>query len=131
MASTPVFINEALIGLVRVASAYTTIDGAVPASLTVLCDGGTTGARVLEIDAQCAATSAAGLINIFLSIDNGVSYYLFDQIAIAAATVSPTVKGNRNSATYQNLLLKDSTHKIAVATTIAQAVNVIALGGKL
>ena len=130
MANNPQFVSAPVIGSARVASAYTTIDAASEGSLAVLVTGAADGTRVLEIVAQAQATAAAAIINVFLSTDGGTTYFLFDQISISAATPSATVKANRNSAVYQNLVLA-SGDKLAVATTIAQATAVHALGGDL
>jgi hypothetical protein len=129
MATSPAFIATAVIGSVNVSTANTAIDGS--GTITALLTGAATGTRVLEIDAQCAASSAAALVNVFLSTDSGTTWRLFDQISISAATVSNTVKANRNTTTYANLVLKDATHRLGVTTTISQSTNVIVLGGDL
>jgi hypothetical protein len=129
MATNPSFIATPVVASVSVATANTAIDGS--GTITTLVTGAATGTRVLEINAQCAATSAAALVNVFVSVDSGTTWRLFDQISITAATVSTTVKANRNSATYANLVLKDATQRLGVTTTISQATNVIALGGDL
>ena len=129
MATSPAFIATPRLTAVNVSSANTAIDGS--GVITELIAGVAAGTRVLEIDAQCAATSAAALINIFLSSDSGVTWRLFDQIAITAATVSNTVKANRNIATYSNLILPGTAYRLGVTTTIAQSTNVIAMAGDL
>lgn len=108
-------------------SANTAIDGS--GTITDLLTGVAAGTRVLEIDAQCSATSAAALINLFLY--DGSGWHLFDQIAITAATVSTTVKGNRNFSTYTNLVLPSASWKVGCTTTIAQATRVFVLGADL
>jgi hypothetical protein len=129
MAATPSFIETPRLATVNLATANTAIDGT--GTITSLISGVSTGTRILEIDAQCAATSAAALINIFITTDSGSTWRLFDQIAITAATVSNTVKGNRNIATYANLVLPNTSTSLGVTTTISQSTNVIALGGDL
>ena len=66
---------------------------------------------------------------IFLTLDAGTTWTLFDQIAVTAATSSATVKANRNLATYSNLILPDTNARLGCATTVAQLTKVIALGG--
>lgn len=129
MASSPSFISTPRIGIASVSSANTAIDGT--GTITSLIAGVAAGTRVLEIVAQCSATSAAALINLFLSADTGSTWTLFDQITISAATVSNTVKGNRAFTTYTNLILPSTAHIIGCTTTIAQATRVYALGGDL
>jgi hypothetical protein len=129
MATAPAFISTPRTASVSLSSANTNIDGT--GTITSLISGVAAGTRVLEIDVQCSATSAAALVNLFLTTDGGTTWRLFDQIAITAATVSNTVKGNRNTATYQNLILPNTSTQIGVTTTIAQATQVFALGGDL
>ena len=83
MATSPSFIGTAAIGSVNVATANTAIDGS--GTITTLLTGASTGTRVLEVVAQCAASSAAARVNLFLTVDSGTTWRLFDQIAIAAA----------------------------------------------
>lgn len=129
MASTPAFVSTPRLTSVSLSSANTAIDGS--GTITSLISGVAAGTRVLEIAAQCSATSAAALVNVFISADSGSTWKLFDQITISAATVSTTVKGNRNTATYQNLILPGTAYSIGVTTTIAQATQVHALAGDL
>jgi hypothetical protein len=129
MATNPSFIGTSRLTTVNVATANTAIDGT--GTITSLITGAATGTRILEIDAQCAATSAAALVNIFITTDSGSTWRLFDQITITAATSSNTVKANRNIATYANLVLPDTAARLGVTTTISQSTNVIALGGDL
>lgn len=129
MATNPAFIATPRVGVAALSAANTAIDGS--GTITSLITGGASGTRVLEIDVQCAATSAAALVNVFLSADSGSTWTLFDQIAVAAATASNTVKGNRNSATYQNLVLPSATYQLGVTTSIAQVTKVYAFGGNL
>lgn len=127
MAATPAFITTPRVSVASLSTANTAIDGT--GVITTLIVGAATGTRILEIDTQCAATSAAALVNIFLSTDGGTTWNLFDQITVTAATVSNTVKANRNLATYANLILPDANARLGCTSTIAQATKVIALGG--
>lgn len=129
MAANPNFISNAQLTSVNVATANTAIDGT--GTIATLVTGVAAGTRVMEIDAQCAATSVAGLVNIFLSTDSGSTWRLFDQITISAASSSTTVKANRNFTTYLNLVLPSAAHRLGVTTTISQSTNVFALCGDL
>jgi hypothetical protein len=127
MATTPAFIGTPRLAVASLSAANTALDGT--GTITSLITGAATGTRVLEINTQCSATSAAALVNIFVSSDSGSTWTLFDQITVTAATSSNTVKANRQFATYTNLILPDATYRIGVTTTIAQATRVWALGG--
>lgn len=129
MATSPAFVSTPRLTSASLSAANTAIDGS--GTITSLISGVAAGTRVLEIDTQCSATSAAALVNLFISADSGTTWVLFDQIAITAATSSTTVKANRNSATYQNLILPGTAYSIGCTTTIAQATKVHALAGDL
>jgi hypothetical protein len=129
MAQAPAFISTPRLTSASISAANTAIDGT--GTITSLMTGVAAGTRVLEVDVQCSATSAAALVNLFISTNSGTSWSLFDQIAVTAATVSTTVKGNRNTATYTNLILPSASAQLGVTTTIAQATQVFALGGDL
>ena len=131
MATSPAYIGSAgyTIDAASVSTANTAIDGT--GTITALATGTANGKRILEIVTQCAATSAAANVNIFYSSDSGTTWKLFDQITVTAATSSNTVKANRNSAGYDNLVLTGTTQRLGCTTTISQATCVYALGGDL
>jgi len=129
MATSPAFVSTPRIGRANLSTANTAINGT--GTIETLLIGVAAGTRVLEINTQCSATSAAALVNIFLSLDSGTTWSLFDQVTISAATSSNTVKANRNLATYINLVLPDANVRLGCATTISQATQVWALAADL
>ena len=131
MATSPAYIGSAgyTIDQASLSTANTAIDGT--GTITPLSTGTVNGKRILEIIPQCRGTSAIALVNIFYSNDSGTTWALWDQITIAAATSSNTVKANRNSLGYDNLVLTGTNQRLGCTTTIAQATNVYALGGDL
>jgi hypothetical protein len=129
MALNPAFISNPRLTAANVSTANTAIDGT--GTITTLIAGVAAGTRVLEIDVQCAATTTAANVNIFISSDGGSTYRLFDQISVSAATPSATVKANRNVTAYTNLVLPSTSHVLGVTTSVSQSTNVIALGGDL
>lgn len=129
MASSPAFVGTGRIGAVNVATANTATDGT--GTITSLITGVAAGTRVLEIDVKCAATSAAAVVNIFLSSDGGSTWKIIDSIAVSAVTQSTTVAGFEGYAVYTNLILPSTSHVLGCTTTISQSTNVIALGGDL
>ena len=130
MAAVPTFTSTPRLAVVTVSSAVTARTGVTP---TELIAGVAAGTKVNEIVAQVAVTGAstAALASIWITTDNGSNWYLLDEITLAAATASASVKATRNTATYSNLVLVGSTHKIGVTTTVAQAVHVTAMAGDL
>lgn len=129
MATAPAFISTPRIESVNVATANTNKDGT--GTITALIQGAATGTRVLEIVAKASVTTAAATVGIFLSVDSGTTWRLFDEIVVSAVTSSSTATSYRLSKAYTNLLLKDSTQRIGVTTTISQSTNVMAFGGDL
>lgn len=128
MATSPVFAVTPRIGMAQVSVANTNYDG-VTGTYVDLIVGASTGTRIAEIVTQAAATTTAGMVRLFIT--NGVTTRMFDEISIAAATVSATVKGARVSTTYNNLILPNENWKIIACTHNAVAINVWALGADL
>lgn len=130
MAINPSFISAPRIGRASLSTANTNTDGT--GTITDLLQGVAAGTRVLEIVTQATGTSVAALVNLFLW--DGTSWSLFDQVTVTAATGSTTVKGNRLSTVYQNLVLPNATFKLGCSISVAPTsgtVQVTALGGDL
>lgn len=127
MAAEPVFAVTPRIGAVNVATANASRDGT--GTVATLITGASTGTRVAEIVCQARATTTAGMVRIFLY--DGTTYRFFDEVSIAAATVSASVKGTRVSTSYANLVLPSASWSIVVSTHNAESIDVIALGADL
>jgi hypothetical protein len=127
MAASPVFAVTPRIGATSVATADSSYTA--PTNFSTLIVGASAGTRVSEIVVKCAATSAAALVRVFLY--DGSSYWLFDEIVVAAATGSATVAQTRVSTTYNNLVLPSSSWSIRVTTSVSQVTHVEALGADL
>lgn len=123
-ASNPRSIDE---GDVTVAN--TNRDGS--GTIVTIATGSAAGFRVQEVVAQPIVTTTAGMIRLFISTDSGSTWNLFDELPVAAATVSASVPGARNSRTYENLVLKGTTNVLGASTHNAEAQNVFALGADL
>lgn len=130
MATNPAFISTARIGRASLSTANTATDGT--GTITDLITGVAAGTRVLEIVTQGTATTVAALVNLFLW--DGTNWDLFDQVTISATAGSNTVKGNRLSTVYSNLVLPNATAKLGCTISVAPTsgtVRVTALGGDL
>ena len=127
MATSPVFAVTPRIGAVSVATADASYTA--PTNVGTLIAGASTGTRIAEIVVKCAATSAAAIVRIFLY--DGTTYWLFDEVTVAAATGSATVQQTRVSTTYNNLILPSASWSVRVTTSVAQATHVTALGADL
>ena len=127
MAADPAFAVIPRVSAVTISTAETSLTA--PTAFGALITGVAAGTRVAEIVVKCAATSAAAIVRVFLH--DGTNYFLFDEIAVAAATSSNTATTTRISTTYNNLILPSSSWSVRVTTTIAQATHVTALGADL
>lgn len=127
MAADPAFAVIPRVSSVAISTAETSLTA--PTAFGTLITGVAAGTRVAEIVVKCAATSSAAVVRVFLH--DGTNYFLFDEIAVAAATSGNTVPTTRTSTTYNNLILPSSSWSLRVTTTIAQATHVTALGADL
>lgn len=127
MAASPVFAVTPRMAAVSIATADASYTA--PTSVGTLITGASTGTRIAELIVKCAATSAAAIVRIFLY--DGTTYWLFDEVTVAAATGSTTVQQTRISTTYNNLILPNASWSVRVTTSIAQATHVTALGADL
>lgn len=126
MALEPAFAVTPRIAAVNVATANANRDGT--GTVATLITGAATGTRIAEIVCQARVTTTAGMVRIFLY--DG-TYRFFDEVAIAAATVSASVKGTRVSTLYSNLVLPNASWSVVVSTHNAESIDVVALGADL
>lgn len=119
----PTWVLTPNVSISNSASAVTTIDGT--GTLVTGFTAGTNGSRVERIRVKCAATSAAGLVNIF--IFDGTNNRLLTSITVTAVTTSTTVSAFESVVTLGIVL--PTGFLLKWATTIAQSTNVIMEGG--
>ena len=129
MATTPNFTSTSRLATAAVSAANTNRDGT--GTIVTVLTGVAAGTKVFEVDVQMTVTSTAGMVRLFLSSDTGATWKLFDEVAIAAATVSASVKGTRVATQYTNLILPSASWVLGAATHNAEASVVTALGGDL
>lgn len=127
MADNPAFAVTPRVSAVNVATANTNRDGTGTAA--TLITGASTGTRIAEIVVQARVTTTAGMVRVFLF--DGTTYRFFDEISIAAATVSASVKATRVSTLYSNLVLPSASWSLVVSTHNAESMDVTALGADL
>lgn len=127
MANTPSFAVTPRIASVNIATANTNRDGS--GTIGTLITGASTGTRVNEIVIKARVTTTAGTVRVFLY--DGTTYRLFDEIAIAANTVSASNPAVRVSTTYDNLVLPSASWSVRVSTEKAESMDVTALGADL
>jgi len=129
MAANPSFTSTPRYAQGTVSTANTNRDGT--GTIVSIITGVSAGTKIFEIITQATGTTTAGMVRLFVSTDSGSTWKLFDEVSIAAATPSATVKGNRVSTTYANLILPSSSHQLGASTHNAESIQVIVLGGDL
>ena len=129
MATTPNFTSTSRLATASVSAANTNRDGT--GTIVTVLTGVAAGTKVFEVDVQMTVTSTAGMVRLFLSSDSGATWKLFDEVAIAAATASASVKATRVATQYANLILPSASWVLGAATHNAEASVVTALGGDL
>jgi hypothetical protein len=127
MAAEPAFAVTPRIATVNIATANANRDGT--GTVATLITGASTGTRIAEIVIKARVTTTAGQVRVFLH--DGTTFFAFDEIAVAAATVSSTVQGARVSTTYSNLVLPNASWSVRVSTDKAESIDVTALGADL
>jgi len=129
MATQPAFATVPRIGLAQVSGINTNRDGT--GTLVTVITGVAAGTRIAEVVVEATVTTTAGMVRLYLSSDSGTTNRLFDEVAIAAATPSASVKTTRVSTVYTNLILPSASWQLRASTHNAEAMNVIAFGADL
>lgn len=127
MATSPAFAVTPRIGAVSIATADSSYTA--PTNVGTVLTGVAAGTRVAEVVVKCAATSSAAIVRLFLY--DGTTYWLFDEVTVAAATGSSTVQQTRVSVVYNNLILPSASWSLRATTSVSQATHVTALGADL
>jgi len=127
MATAPAFATTPRIGAVSIATADSSYTA--PTNVGTVITGVAAGTRISEVVVKCAATSSAAIVRLFLY--DGTTYWLFDEVTIAAATGSSTVQQTRVSVVYNNLILPSASWSLRATTSVSQATHVTALGADL
>lgn len=128
MATQPAFATVPRIGLAQVSAANTNRDGTTGTIVTIIT-GVAAGTRIAEVVVEATVTTTAGMVRLYLF--DGTNTRLFDEVAIAAATPSASVRTTRVSTVYTNLILPSDSWQLRASTHNAEAINVIALGADL
>jgi hypothetical protein len=127
MATQPAFATVPRIGSAQVSAANTNRDGT--GTIVTVITGVAAGTRIAEVVVEATVTTTAGMVRLYLF--DGTNTRLFDEVAIAAATPSASVKTTRVSTVYTNLILPSASWQLRASTHNAEAINVIALGADL
>lgn len=128
MATSPAFATTPRVAAVNIATANTNRDGT--GTIGTLITGVAAGTRITEIVVKAVGVTTAGMVRVFLY--DGTTYYLFDEISVAAvASPGASTQTTRVSTTYTNLVLPSASWSVRVSTHNAESINVTALGADL
>jgi hypothetical protein len=129
MALSPQFAVTPRIGSIALSGSADT-SYTSPTNIVTVITGASSGTRIAEVVVQMTATvSSATMVRLFLY--DGSSYYLFDEVAIPAATGSQSAKQTRVSTSYSNLVLPSSSWSLRATVHTVNAGVVTALGADL
>jgi hypothetical protein len=130
MATTPTYAaNPRSIDRATVSAANTNRDGT--GTIVSICTGSAAGFKVSSVVTQPTVTTTTGMIRLFISTDSGTTWFLFDEIPVAAATVSASVPASRNLRNYSDLVLFGTTNRLGASTHNAESHQVYCIGADL
>lgn len=131
MATAPQYAATPGRANVQVSAANTAIDGT--GTIVTVAAGTTAGRRIRRVAVTGAlATGAANMVRFFISTDNGTTNRFLCDVALTAATVSATVRGQYAEVPEcVGLILQGTSTLLRAATHVAQATNIDAEYGDL
>jgi hypothetical protein len=124
MATSPNFAATPKVGAVGISSAETS--RTAPTNVGTVFTAGASGSRIDEINVVATGTTTANVVRLFLF--DGTTYFLLQEVLIAALTPSVTAPIVTYTSTYSNLMLPN-TWSLRATTNNAEAYRVIAFGG--
>lgn len=126
----PVFTKAPVVGMGTVTVANANLDGT--GTIVEVVDGGADGVRLDLFEAKAIVTTTAGMLRIFLSLDSGVTWELWAEVAVTAATPAAAVPAFATELVFTKPLnLPDDTWRVGVSTENAEEQNVFFRGGSL
>jgi hypothetical protein len=112
-----------------VSAANTNRDGT--GTIVSIATGSAAGFRITSVVAQPIVTTTAGMIRLYISTDSGSTWKLFDELTVAAVTVSASVPCARSRRAYTDLILYGTAMRLGASTHNAEAHEVWAIGADL
>jgi hypothetical protein len=131
MAATAQYASTPKVGSALLTTADTSLTA--PTTVGTVFTAGSSGSRIDYIDIQGVATTAVGLINLF--IFDGTTYFLWQQIPVQVVTSSTTlpafsvVLSSNSNANIMPLTIPTGFSLRATTSTAQTGVRVIAYGG--
>ena len=124
MAVAPNFAATPRCSSVSISSADTS--RTAPTNVGTLFTAGASGSRIDEIDIAAAGATTANVVRLF--IYNGSTYFLLQEVLIAAITPSASVAAFSTAISFNSLVIP-SGHSVRVTTNNAETYHVTAFGG--
>lgn len=129
MSANPAYAATPRLTSITFSTANANRDGT--GTIASLITGVAAGTKIEEIVVEAQGTNASGLIRVFLTIDAGTTWRLWDEILTAAITPSGSVPAFRSSRRYPNLVLPNANSQLGLAIVNAESWNGFAMGADL
>lgn len=126
MASTPAYAATPRVDIAAISSANTNRDGT--GSITTLATAVAAGTKWTSITVNATSTTTAGMVRIFISVNSGSTWRLYDEIPVVAVTPSASAPAFRIKRNYEDLALYGTTQSIGITTHNAESFHVTAHG---
>jgi hypothetical protein len=123
MATAPNYAATPRSAVGQISTANTARDGT--GTIVSVITGGANGTRVDDITIQATATTTAGIVRLFLSLDGGTTNRLIREVEITARTPSGTAPAFRADLLDLGIILPNSSAILRASTHNAEAFNVI------
>lgn len=107
----------------QISTANTARDGT--GTIATVMAGGASGSRVDDLRIQATGTVTAGVVRLWLSLDNGTTNRLLREILVPATTPSVSVEAWSTELRELALLLPDANALLRASTNNAEAFNVL------
>lgn len=111
----------------QVTAANTNRDGT--GTLVTVFTGASTGSRIDDLVVQATGTTTAGMVRLYLSLDNGTTNRLIHEIPVSAITPSGTVAAFKAQLFDLALLLPNASALLRAATHNAETFNIAVTRG--
>ena len=125
MATSPQYIGTPKNGTLtaNLATADTLLNN--PTTFITVYTAGASGSRIDRVRIKAVATTAAGLVRLFISNDGGTNKRLLTEIAVSAITASATVPAFETEQVFSGGLVMQANSILYATTSVSQALTVI------
>ncbi len=125
LSNTPVFAQTPRAAFARATTANPGLDGS--GTIVALLTAGADGALVTALQARCQATVTATALRLWLSLDNGGTWALWDERLMGAYTVAQTTA--QNAVTFVDKTNPDQAIRLPAGALLGVTSGVALAGG--